>query len=199
MNDLASHVVTCDLSHHQLLSLIVVVLALGHIAWSLTPALFALCIVRSLTPALRTVSYLEHHRDPGIPTPLLLQPTVGTLCIDPGAFFNILLIPFPLNCTSIPFNTLEPLPTSSYTHTSLTSTYRHSFHGFPLLKFIFGIATSYFLRFSVFSGSEPSCAVAFSGIFTGNLCKARCVFPSLWKKENDAETDTLICRFSSTM
>jgi len=44
---------------------LVVVLALGHNAWSLTPASFGLRTVGSLTPALRTASYLEHHWDPG--------------------------------------------------------------------------------------------------------------------------------------
>jgi len=44
-----------DLSHHHL---VVVLLALGH------TALFVLRIVGSITPPLRPVSYIEHHRDP---------------------------------------------------------------------------------------------------------------------------------------
>ena len=43
-----------DLSHYHLVYHLVVVLALGHNAWSPTPALLALCNVRSPTPPLRT-------------------------------------------------------------------------------------------------------------------------------------------------
>lgn len=46
------------LSHHHHF-------VVGHNAWSLTPALFALHIVGSLTPKLCTASYLGHYRVPG--------------------------------------------------------------------------------------------------------------------------------------
>ena len=41
-------------------SLVVIVLALGHIAWSLTPALFELRIVGSITPARAIALRLGH-------------------------------------------------------------------------------------------------------------------------------------------
>ena len=69
--DPASHIVTCDLSHYHLVYHLVVVLTLGHNAWSPTPALLALCNVRSPTPPLRTD--LEPRVSVHTPS-LLLQP-----------------------------------------------------------------------------------------------------------------------------
>ena len=72
--DPASHIVTCDLSHYHLVYhlvyYLVYYLALGHNAWSPTPALLALCNVRSTTPPLRTdlePRVSAYHFNPNLP------------------------------------------------------------------------------------------------------------------------------------
>lgn len=154
--------------------------------------IFAPGNVRSLTPALRTASYLEHYQEPGATRQRIHSPYHFNL---PSTLSASILAPcFKCYCF-IPPCLVPPAPSTPWSHFALHRA--PHLRAFPPLTLIFGIAISYFLCFSFFSSSEVCYNVAIPGVLAGDLYEERCVWKQ--KKDDGAEIDMLICKFSSDL